>query len=125
MINSIAYRFAFYRRYWYIPLHRYWFTTVIFTVWKISYIIISSHTATKINYRMAVPAGSDFYGIAQFPEVYHARGITTPAFYGGERAVTGQEGNTIYRRKISWRSGTCCVCWPQHPGGRNEDPELV
>ncbi|PLJ44517.1 hypothetical protein B6J65_28085 [Klebsiella quasipneumoniae] len=59
--------------------------------------IISSHITTSLNYRIAVPVRSDFYAIAQFPEVYHGQGITTPPFYGGERAVAGQGVNTIYR----------------------------
>lgn len=51
-----------------------------------------------------------------FPEVYHAHGITTPPFTGAERPVTGQGANTIYRRKISlWRS-TYCVFRPLRAG---------
>lgn len=58
-----------------------------------------------------------------FPEVYHAHGITTPPFTGAERPVTGQGANTIYRRKISlWRS-TYCVFRPLRAGGRKADPE--
>jgi hypothetical protein len=63
--------------------------------------IISSHIATPLNYRMAVPAGSDFLHIYRFPEVYHGQGITTLPFSGGERAVTGQGINTTYRRNSS------------------------
>lgn len=59
-----------------------------------------------------------------FPEVYHAHGITTPPFTGAERPVTGQGANTIYRRKISlWRS-TYCVFRPLRAGAVPEDPEL-
>ena len=58
-----------------------------------------------------------------FPEVYHAHGITTPPFTGAERPVTGQGANTIYRRKISlWRS-TYCVFRPLRAGGRKAGPE--
>lgn len=58
-----------------------------------------------------------------FPEVYHAHGITTPPFTGAERPVTGQGANTIYRRKISlWRS-TYCVFRPLRAGAVPEDPE--
>ena len=60
-----------------------------------------------------------------FPEVYHAHGITTPPFTGAERPVTGQGANTIYRRKISlWRS-TYCVFRPLRAGAVPEDPELA
>lgn len=60
-----------------------------------------------------------------FPEVYHAHGITTPPFTGAERPVTGQGANTIYRRKISlWRS-TYCVFRPLRAGAVPEDPELT
>lgn len=60
-----------------------------------------------------------------FPEVYHAHGITTPPFTGAERRVTGQGANTIYRRKISlWRS-TYCVFRPLRAGAVPEDPELA
>ncbi|OXL37651.1 hypothetical protein CA284_19930 [Enterobacter mori] len=63
--------------------------------------IISSIITTPLNYRMAVPVRSDFYAIAQFPEVYHAQERTTPPFSGGERAVARQGSNTIYRIKSS------------------------
>ena len=72
---------------------------------------------------MAVWARSDFMSYDNFPEVYHAHGITTPPFTGAERPVTGQGANTIYRRKISlWRS-TYCVFRPLRAGAVPEDPE--
>lgn len=33
--------------------------------------IISSHIATLLNYRMTVPVRSDFLAYSNFPEVYH------------------------------------------------------
>jgi hypothetical protein len=76
------------------------------------------------NYRFTIPLGSDLLFYSQFPEVYHAHGITTPPFSGGERAVTGQGVNTIYRRKSSLTSGTSCVFVQMRAGGCKEDPEL-
>lgn len=73
---------------------------------------------------MAVPVRSDFYAITQFPEVYHAHGITALPCSSGERAVAGQEINTTYRRNRRWQRGTCCVSAPQRAGGEEEDPEL-
>ncbi|PLJ06930.1 hypothetical protein B6J59_28080 [Klebsiella pneumoniae] len=58
--------------------------------------MISNETVTALNYRTAVLAGSDFSRLMKFPEVYHAHGITTPSFSGGERAVTGLGVNTTY-----------------------------
>ena len=34
-------------------------------------LIISSHIATRLNYRMAVSVRSDFLAYFNFPEVYH------------------------------------------------------
>ncbi len=56
--------------------------------------MISHETVTPLNYRMAIPARSDFYVIPQFPEVYHGQGISKAGFSGGEREVTGQGRNT-------------------------------
>lgn len=67
----------------------------------ITSLIITTHIATHVNYRMAVPGGSDFLAYLNFPEVYHAHEITTPPFYGGERAVAGQGRNTTYSVIIS------------------------
>ncbi|AXC97971.1 TPA: hypothetical protein G8L38_003325 [Salmonella enterica] len=63
--------------------------------------IISRHIDTPLNYRTTVPVRSDFLAYLNFPEVYHAHGITTPPFFGAERPVTGQGINTTYRRNIS------------------------
>ncbi|AYL49952.1 hypothetical protein CUC46_23935 (plasmid) [Citrobacter freundii] len=63
--------------------------------------IISRHIATPLNYRMTVYGRSDFLAYHNFPEVYHAEGISKAPFYGGERAVTGKGSNTTYRRKSS------------------------
>lgn len=71
--------------------------------------IKSNQIATSLNYRAAVSVRSDFFDISTFPEVWHAHGITSPPFSGGERAGTGQGINTIYRRKTSLLSGTYCV----------------
>lgn len=49
-----------------------------------------------LNYRMVVSGRSDFLVYTKFPEVYHAHGITTPPFSGGDRTVTGQGLNTTY-----------------------------
>ncbi|MBE0159082.1 hypothetical protein FOT91_28335 [Klebsiella michiganensis] len=54
----------------------------------------SSHTATPLNYRTAVPSGSDFSRITKFPEVYHAHGIIILLFSGAARRVMGQGRNT-------------------------------
>nr|AHL68004.1 hypothetical protein [Klebsiella pneumoniae]AHL68177.1 hypothetical protein [Klebsiella pneumoniae] len=46
----------------------------------ITHMIIISHITTELNYRMAVPSGSDFYRYAKFPEVYHGQGISKASF---------------------------------------------
>nr|QQM12678.1 hypothetical protein [Klebsiella pneumoniae] len=74
-----------------------------FTYKIITLEITSSHTATQLNYLTAALAGSDFYVIPQFPEVYHAHGITTAPFQGGERPVTGQGRGTTYMVTDSWK----------------------
>ncbi|BDA96855.1 hypothetical protein E5AUHO_44440 [Citrobacter freundii] len=66
-------------------------------------LIISRHIDTSLNYLTAALAGSDFYVIPQFPEVYHAHGITTAPFQGGERPVTGQGRGTTYMVTDSWK----------------------
>ena len=58
--------------------------------------VIRHETVTQLNYRMAVSGRSDFLAYHNFPEVYHGQGITTPPFYGGERAVAGQGYDTTY-----------------------------
>ncbi len=61
--------------------------------------MISRETVTPLNYRAAVPSGSNFSLITKFPEVYHGQGISKAGFSGGEREVTGQGRNTIYSVK--------------------------
>jgi len=63
---------------------------VKFTYKIINHEITSSHTATQINYRKAVPAGSDFPAYHNFPEVYHGQGITAPPFSGGSGRSRGR-----------------------------------
>lgn len=80
--------------------------------------MISHETVTPLNYRTAVPAGSDFSLLAKFPEVYHGQGISKAAFSGGERAVTGQGRDTTYSVTVSgehryilcfWAAARRCV----------------
>ncbi|SSL51565.1 Uncharacterised protein [Klebsiella pneumoniae] len=63
--------------------------------------MISRETVTLLNYRAAVPSGSNFSLITKFPEVYHGQGISKAGFSGGEREVTGQGRNTTYSVKSS------------------------
>jgi hypothetical protein len=56
--------------------------------------ITSSHTATPLNYRTAVPA-DPIFAYHKFPEVYHGQGISKAAFSGGERRSRGREGHNI------------------------------
>ncbi|BAS43857.1 hypothetical protein KOJKO3_p1.219 (plasmid) [Klebsiella oxytoca] len=67
-----------------------------FTYTIITREITSSHTATPLNYRTAVPVGSDFSHFMKFPEVYYGQGISKAAFSGGEQAVAGQGRDTTY-----------------------------
>ncbi|ECE6306295.1 hypothetical protein DO967_24665, partial [Salmonella enterica subsp. salamae] len=71
---------------------------------------------------MAVSGRSDFQANLKFPEVYHARGITTPLFYGDKGAVTGQGENTTYGGKSSVMSRyiLCFVAAARREG--EEDP---
>lgn len=85
--------------------------------------MISHETVTALNYRTAVSAGSDFSRLMKFPEVYHAHGITTPPFSGGERPVTGQGRDTIYSVTVSGNTATSCVAGPLRAGGAEADPE--
>ena len=78
-----------------------------------------------INYRIAVPVRSDFYAIAQFPEVYHGQGITTPPFSGAERPISGQGRDTTYSVKEANNTAAYCVSWPLRAGRAPADPELV
>ncbi len=63
--------------------------------------MIKDEIVTLLNYRMAVPVRSDFSRLTKFQEVYHGQGISKALNSGGERPVTGQGGNTIYRRNRS------------------------
>ena len=63
--------------------------------------IISSHTATPLNYRMAVPVRSDFLAYNNFPEVYHGEGISKAPKSAAARRVTGECRNTTYSVKAS------------------------
>ncbi|OZP61326.1 hypothetical protein EKN26_19170 [Enterobacter bugandensis] len=58
--------------------------------------IISRNIATPVNYRRTVSGRSDFPAYHNFPEMYHAHGITTPHFSGAAHPVTGQGINTTY-----------------------------
>ncbi|KEF64369.1 hypothetical protein Y969_26145 (plasmid) [Klebsiella pneumoniae 160_1080] len=64
--------------------------------------IITILIATPLNYRTAVPSGSDFSRFTKFPEVYHGERITTAPFQGGERPVTGQGRDTTSSVTVSW-----------------------
>ena len=46
----------------------------------ITALIITILIATPLNYRTAVPSGSDFSRFTKFPEVYHGERITTAPF---------------------------------------------
>lgn len=59
----------------------------IFSSVNVTCLIIISHIATILNYRMAVPAGSDFLAYHYFPEVYHGEGINKAAFSCVHRPV--------------------------------------
>lgn len=72
--------------------------------------MIRHKTVTPLNYRTAVPAGSDFSVISRFPEVYHGEAITTPPFSGGERPVTGPGRDTTYSVTISWKQRYILCC---------------
>lgn len=87
-------------------------------------LIISRHIDTSLNYLTAALAGSDFYVIPQFPEVYHAHGITTAPFQGGERPVTGQGGAQHIWSLTAGNTATSCVSGPLRAGGAESDPEL-
>lgn len=63
--------------------------------------IISSHITILLNYRAAVPAGSDFSRIAKFSEVYHGQRISKALISGGEQAVREQGRDTTYRVNIN------------------------
>lgn len=63
--------------------------------------IISSHITTSLNYRKAVPVRSDFYSITQFPEVYHAHGISKAAMFTPARRIAGQVRDTIYSKNAA------------------------
>ncbi|STW81041.1 Uncharacterised protein [Klebsiella pneumoniae] len=64
--------------------------------------MIRHKTVTRLNYRMTVSGRSDFPAYNNFPEVYHAHGISKAAFSGGERAVTGEGRDTTYSVTVSW-----------------------
>ncbi len=85
--------------------------------------MISHETVTALNYRTAVSAGSDFSRLMKFPEVYHAHGITTPPFSGGERPVTGQGGTQYIASLSAGNTATSCVAGPLRAGGAEADPE--
>ncbi len=86
--------------------------------------MISRETVTPLNYRTAVPSGSNFSLITKFPEVYHGQGISKAGFSGGERAVAGQGSDTTYSAYFADDTATSCVMGPQSAGGSAGDPEL-
>ncbi|HHM2084091.1 TPA: hypothetical protein ACRGEP_005086, partial [Klebsiella pneumoniae] len=63
--------------------------------------VIRHETVTQLNYRMAIPARSDFYVIPQFPEVYHGQGISKAPKSAAARRVTGECRNTTYSVIVS------------------------
>jgi hypothetical protein len=81
--------------------------------------ITSSHTATPLNYRMAVPA-DPIFAYYKFPEVYHGQGISKAPFSGGERPVTGQGRDTTYSVMSAENTATSCVSGPLRAGGRKQ-----
>jgi uncharacterized Fe-S cluster protein YjdI len=56
--------------------------------------------------------------------VFHAHGITTPPFSGGERAVAGEGSDTTYSVNPSCEHSYNCVRGPMRAGGADGDPEL-
>lgn len=64
-------------------------------------LIISRHITTTLNYRMTIPAGSDFSVINDFPEVYHGQEVSEALFSAAARRATWQESNTTYSVIIS------------------------
>ncbi|MEQ0113349.1 hypothetical protein ABLU99_24445 [Klebsiella sp. JN_Kp123] len=98
---------------------------VIFSVVNITNVIIICHIETPINYRIAVPDGSDFSVISPFREVYHVEGTGKAPFSGGERAVTGQGRGTIYSVFSAADTATFYVERPLRAVGAEADPELV
>ena len=87
--------------------------------------MISRETVTPLNYRTAVPSGSNFSLITKFPEVYHGQGISKAGFSGGERAVAGQGSDTTYSAYFADDAAISCVAGPLRAGGRKADPELA
>lgn len=85
--------------------------------------MISHETVTPLNYRMTVSGRSDFPTYNNFPEVYHAHGISKAAFSGGERAVTGEGRDTTYSVKEANNTAAYCVSWPLSAGRAPADPE--
>lgn len=63
--------------------------------------MISHETVTELNYRTAVPAGSEFSVINNFPEVYHGQEVSEPLFSAAARRATGQGRNTTYSVTVS------------------------
>ncbi|HBY4558972.1 TPA: hypothetical protein MIU43_19245 [Klebsiella pneumoniae] len=63
--------------------------------------MIIRHITTLLNYRTALPAGSDFSVINNFPEVYHDQEVSEPLFSAAARRATGKGGNTAYSVIIS------------------------
>ncbi len=90
----------------------------------ITALIITILIATPLNYRTAVPSGSDFSRFTKFPEVYHGERITTPPFSGAERPISGQGRDTTYSVKEANNTAAYCVSWPLSAGRAPADPEL-
>ena len=68
---------------------------LIFPAVNITGMIISNHITTTINYRMAIPVGSEFLAYNNFPEVYHGEGISKAAMFASARRIAGQGRDTI------------------------------
>jgi hypothetical protein len=89
--------------------------------------MIRHETVTPLNYRMAVSGRSDFPAYNNFPEVYHAHGISKAPFSGGERAVTGR-GGTQHIASSQLRTPLHLVSGPLRAGGKkirnSQKPDL-
>jgi hypothetical protein len=69
---------------------------MIFPAVIIFRLIIRSHIATLLNYRMTVSGRSDFLAYHNFPEVYHGGEISKAAISASGHQVTRQGRDTTY-----------------------------
>lgn len=98
---------------------------IIFSVVNITNVIITCHIETPINYRTAVPYGSDFYLSRSFRKCTTVREQAKRHLMVVSGRSRGRGGAQHIASYTAANTTTSCVAGPLRAGGAEAEPELV